>query len=101
MIIRATAKTDIGRARERNEDAFLVRDPLFAVADGMGGHRGGDVASSYALDIISDSGTGDGEETAPLPRLVRQRWGGRLPGRCGWASPSACASTVTGASIGA
>jgi protein phosphatase len=46
--------TDIGRVRERNEDAVLVVPPLFAVADGMGGHRGGEVASHVALDAMEE-----------------------------------------------
>jgi PPM family protein phosphatase len=46
--------TDIGRVRERNEDAVLVVPPLFAVADGMGGHRGGEVASHVALDTMEE-----------------------------------------------
>jgi serine/threonine protein phosphatase PrpC len=58
------AATDVGRVRERNEDGFLTREPLFAVADGMGGHRGGSVASKLALEVLSqmggDSMTGDG-----------------------------------------
>ena len=44
--------TDIGRVRERNEDSYLVEPPLYAVADGMGGARGGAVASSLALETI-------------------------------------------------
>ena len=54
MTVRAVvaAGTDIGHVREGNEDSFLAEEPLFAVADGMGGHRGGEVASSLALETI-------------------------------------------------
>jgi protein phosphatase len=52
MRVRVGAATDIGQVREGNEDSFLVQDPLYAVADGMGGHRGGEVASTLALQTI-------------------------------------------------
>jgi serine/threonine protein phosphatase PrpC len=55
MTLRAGAATHVGRVRERNEDSYLVREPLFAVADGMGGHRGGDVASALVLEILGAS----------------------------------------------
>ena len=54
MKVRVGASTDVGKARERNEDSFLSAPPLYAVADGMGGHRGGNVASSLAMRVISE-----------------------------------------------
>ena len=52
MNVSVGAATDIGQVREGNEDSYLVVEPLYAVADGMGGHRGGEVASSLALETV-------------------------------------------------
>ena len=48
------AATDVGRVRAHNEDAFLVGDRVWVVADGMGGHAAGDVASRLAVDSLTE-----------------------------------------------
>jgi protein phosphatase len=63
--IRAGAATDVGKVRRRNEDSALVGNSVYAVADGMGGHAAGDVASDLAvaalrrLDELPDRGPHD------------------------------------------
>jgi PPM family protein phosphatase len=52
MKVEVGAATDVGKVREGNEDSFLVQPPMYAVADGMGGALGGEVASSLALETI-------------------------------------------------
>ena len=50
--LRAAGATDVGQVRQTNEDQLLLAEPLFAVADGMGGHAAGEVASLTAVEAL-------------------------------------------------
>ncbi len=54
LAVEYAAATDVGRKRAHNEDAYRLvpEDQLFLVADGMGGHNAGEVASAMAVDIV-------------------------------------------------
>jgi protein phosphatase len=56
FVIESTGISDIGKKRKTNEDALLVDDQLglYVVADGMGGHRAGEVASKLVVETLRD-----------------------------------------------
>jgi PPM family protein phosphatase len=63
----AAGRTDPGRKRRRNEDAFVLEPPLFAVADGMGGAQAGEVASRLAAAAFREFHEAD--ELGPEERV--------------------------------
>jgi protein phosphatase len=74
---RAAGVTDPGRRRLRNEDAFICEPPLFAVADGMGGARAGEIAAGLAAAALEEAGSEThGEEgvTALITEANRRIW---------------------------
>ena len=77
MRVTAAAATDVGLVREGNEDSYLTEGPLFAVADGMGGHRGGEVASQLAVETLEKlfkEGAGDlPDQVQEANRVVFER----------------------------
>ena len=52
-VVEQAGATDVGRQRQTNEDAFFERAPVFAVADGMGGARAGEVAARMAVEELA------------------------------------------------
>jgi serine/threonine protein phosphatase PrpC len=52
--MRAVGHTDIGKIRQKNEDAYLATPPVIAVADGMGGHEAGDLAAKAAISVVGE-----------------------------------------------
>lgn len=71
--MRAFAITDVGRTREINQDyVFISENPvgtlpnLFVVADGMGGHKAGDVAARFAVETLVSCIASQEEEMSPL-----------------------------------
>ncbi len=74
---RAAGITDPGRRRLRNEDAFICEPPLFAVADGMGGARAGEIAAGLAAAALEEAGAETrGEEgvVALITEANRRIW---------------------------
>ncbi len=66
VVTDAAAQSDVGRLRQSNEDALLVCDPVFAVADGMGGARAGEVASAMAVAALHGVRSGTEGLTAAI-----------------------------------
>jgi PPM family protein phosphatase len=74
LAIRYGVQSDVGLEREENEDAAYAGERLLAVADGMGGHAGGEVASAAVIDALKplDTQVPAGELLNALDHAVRQ-----------------------------
>ena len=103
--VRVGAATDVGLVRVANEDSLLVSGTVFAVADGMGGHAAGDVASAMAVEglrgLDSDGGKGPDEVRGRIERVNADIVGAaeRHPEQAGMGTTATgvCAVAVDGA----
>jgi PPM family protein phosphatase len=64
--------THPGRKRRHNEDSYVVEPPMFAVADGMGGAKAGEVASGLAAAALKETGTDGGSGEERVTQLIQE-----------------------------
>ena len=71
-IVEQVGRTDVGRQRNANEDSLVLQPPFFAVADGMGGARAGEVASAIAAGAFEGASAAGEAAEAQLARILRE-----------------------------
>src|SRR5262245_19064852 len=86
--------SDIGRLRAVNQDSVLVSDAVFAVADGMGGHAGGEIASRLAVACLRRLASGFAPDD--VRDAVRQANAAILAAGAGHADRPGMGTTVAG-----
>ena len=70
--VRSGSATHVGRVRDHNEDSLIARGMVFAVADGMGGHAAGEVASHLAIEALETLAEQPPAQTEDLVRVLRE-----------------------------
>ena len=71
-IVEQAGRTDVGRQRSANEDDFVLAPPFFAVADGMGGAKAGEVASAMATEVFEGERDSGEPAEVQLARILRE-----------------------------
>jgi len=71
-VAKKTVMSDVGRQRDHNEDSALEVEPMFMLADGMGGAQAGEVASQTAAEVFRAGAGKDGTPEERLTRLAKE-----------------------------